>query len=121
MFPAQINIPDEVLTAAVAQSLSTGELGRQVAAELAILCAEVTTYNKTEAAELLNIGRTKLYEYEADGLIRFDSDGRISLAALRELRRKLAESGAEAGADSGDAGGKDVNRKSHKTKRRSLK
>lgn len=114
---AQIEISPQVLTDAIAQSLFKGELGEQVAAKLADLYAEVTTYNRTDAAKLLNVARSTLYEYEADKLVEFRRDGRITLAALLDFQRRLGETNSE---DSEDAGSS-VNRKSQNRKRRVLK
>lgn len=113
---AQIEISQQILTDAMSQSLFKGELGEKVAVHLANLHAEVTTYNRTDAAKLLNVARSTIYDYESQGLIKFRADGRISLAALLELQRGLSD---VAGED--DRAEKEVNRKSHKQKRRVLK
>ena len=107
---ANIEISSEVLSAAVAQSLFKGELGERVAVELANLYAEVTTYNRTDAAKLLNVGRSTLHGYETDGLIKFDTDGRISLADLRAFRQSRSGTGP-----------KQVNRKARKNGKRQVK
>lgn len=119
---AQIEISHDVLTDAMSKSLFKGELGDKVAAHLANLYAEVTTYNRTDAAKLLNIARSTVYEYEAQNLIEFDSDGRASLAALLECRRKIAAAGAdeEKKKNVGEFE-TEINRKSFKPKRRTLK
>ncbi len=88
---AQIEIPENVLIEAMAQSLFKGELGTMVADRLAEKYAAITTYNRTDAAKLLNIARSTLYKYEANGLISFQRDGRASLADLLKFRRKIAE------------------------------
>lgn len=88
---ANIDIPQNVLTDALAQSLFKGELGEKVASQLANLYAEITTYNRTDAAKLLNVARNTLYGYENAGLITFRADGRVSLATLIEFQRDLAD------------------------------
>lgn len=112
---AQIEIPPQILTDAMTQSLFKGELGEKVAAHLAHLHAEIMTYNRTDAAKLLNVGRTTVYEYEEKGLIRFRADGRISLAELVDFQRGLAAGESDA-SEQGI-----VNRKTHTPKRRTLK
>ena len=108
---ANIEISEKVLTEAMEKSLFKGELGDKVAAQLALLYSQVTTYNRSDAAKLLNIGRTTLYDYEADNLITFRADGRISLASLLEFQRRISESEAD----------KDhIDRKSKKPKRRTF-
>lgn len=112
-----IEIPDNILPDAIRQALFKGELGAMVADKLANLYAEVTTYNRTAAAKLLNIARSTLHSYESEGVITFRADGRISLAALLEFQRSLAARKAE----ESDGDEKTANRKSHKPKRRSFK
>jgi DNA topoisomerase IA len=118
----QIEIPPQILTDAIAQSaqsLFQGELGDKVAANLANLYAEVTTYNRTDSAKLLNVARNTLYKYEEQGLIKFRADdGRASLSALLELQRKLGEIKSE---ESDGGGNEPVNRKEQKPRRRVLK
>lgn len=109
---AQFEIPQQALTEAMAESLFKGELGEKVADRLAGLYAEITTYNRTDAAKLLNIGRSTLYEYENGGLITFRSDGRISLAALLKFQRDLSAEESE------DDSENEIKRKTRKEKRR---
>lgn len=113
---AQIEIPPSVLTEAMEKSLFKGELGEKVAAQLANLYAEITTYNRSDAAKLLNVGRSTIYEYEAKGLIEFRPDNRISLAALLEFQRGIARTEREESDEKTSVG-----RKSHKPKRRTFK
>jgi len=110
----EFEISQQILIDAMSQSLFKGELGQQVADRLAQLHAEIKTYNRTDAAKVLNVARSTVYKYESQGLIKFRADGRVSLAALLELQRGLAAG------ESGDAD-ESVNRKSQKTKRRVLK
>ena len=109
---AQFEIPHEILTESLAQSLFKGDLGEKVADRLANLYAEITTYNRTDAAKLLNVARQTLYDYESDGLLTFRKDGRITLASLLEFGRNadLAESVPES-----------VNRRTQKPKKRTVK
>lgn len=88
---ANIEIPNNLLTDALSNSLFKGELGEKLANKLADRYAEITTYNRTDAAKLLNVARSTLYGYESDGLITFRADGRTSLANLLNLQRKLSE------------------------------
>jgi hypothetical protein len=81
---------EEILQNVVAVQMIKGELGDKVARELALIHAEVVTYNRTGAAELLRIGRNTLSDYEKSGQVSFDADGRISLLALLEFRRTLS-------------------------------
>jgi len=82
---------EEILQNVVAVHLLKGELGDKVARELAIMQAEVITYNRTGAAELLKISRDTLWRYEKNDQLVFDFDGRISLLALVEFRRTMKE------------------------------
>lgn len=109
---AQIEISEKLLTDAMAEALFKGELGEKVAAQLAGLYAQITTYNRTDAAKLLNVGRSTIYAYEDAGLITFRADGRVSLAALLEFQRGLAAGEPDAETE--------VNRKSKKAKRRTF-
>jgi len=89
---ANIEIPNNLLTDVLTNSLFKGELGDKVAAQLADRYAQITTYNRTDAAKLLNVARNTLYGYENDGLITFRADGRVSLATLLEFQRNLEQS-----------------------------
>jgi len=86
-----LELNEELLQNAVAVQLIKGDLGDKVARELAMMQAEVVTYNRTDAAKLLNISRDTLWKYENSKQIIFDPDGRISLLALVEFRRALKE------------------------------
>lgn len=88
-------LEETILQQAVAVQLIKGELGDKVARELAMMQAEVVTYNRTGAAELLNISRDTLWRYENRGQLNFDPDGRISLLALVEFRRTMKEMDTE--------------------------
>lgn len=107
-------VPQSVLNQAIEESLFKGELGDKVADRLANLYAEITTYNRTDAAKLLNIGRSTLHEYEKDGKIKFRPDGRITLASLLEFGRSFAAPPEDSDDD------ESVTRKSKREKKRSF-
>lgn len=88
---ANIQIPDDLLQSAIAQSIYNGELAEKISAKVADKLAEITTYNHSEAAKILNISRSTLYEYREADLLTFRADGRISLAALLDFQRNFPE------------------------------
>ena len=112
---AQFDIPQQFLNEAIEKSLFKGELGEKVADRLADIYADVTTYNRTDAAKLLNIARSTLYEYENSNQIKFRPDGRISLSSLRDFQLSLEKKFDE------DEDEDEIKRKPHAPKRRSLK
>lgn len=75
----------------VSIQLINGELGDKIAEKLALMQAEVMTYNPTQAAQLLNISRNTIYELINAGKLKF-TNGRISLARLLEFRRESESS-----------------------------
>jgi len=88
----QINLEEGVLQQAVAIQLIKGELGDKIAEKLAEYQAEIMTFTRTQAAELMNKSRPTIYELERAGKLKFSPDNTISLKALRDFRRAEMES-----------------------------
>lgn len=89
MVNAKIEIPENLLEEAISSSLFKGELGERIAAQLAEKYAEIKTFNRSDVAQLLNVARSTVYDYENAGLLEFRQDGRISLAALVKFQREF--------------------------------
>ena len=113
---AQIEITPNQITETLEKSLFKGELGEKVADKIAKIYAEITTYNRTDAAKILNIGRTTLHEYEKDKLIKFRSDGRVSAADLLTFQRNFESLAEEKSSEAEN----EISRKTRKSRKRTF-
>lgn len=93
--PFQINVGEEILQNALARKMLDGELGDQIAQKLAEMQAEVMTFNRTQAAQLLNKSRPTVNKLEKAGKLKFAKDDTISLKALLDYRRAEAETDSD--------------------------